>query len=244
MFEPLRRGATPELDPLKRSPYLAPDDDREQLVEPFRRMLDGRIRDPWMDHLNRAIRPRRRLVKEIRANALVPWIARQFPDVPVVVIIRQPWSVVRSRLNLGWEDQLDWYLRDESLLEASLGGDASDLRRLTDPVSRSLTQWMFESWAALTAETSPSVIVTPYEKLRVDAAELERVLSHSGQTWDDAVESAWAKKSRTTAKPVADTRPAAAPEAARRTEMLELLERFGLPEAFAGDPPITPGRAS
>ncbi len=234
LFEPLRPGVTPSLDVLKQTPSVALGSSADVAGEgAFRELVEGRLRDPWTDHLNRAWRPRRRLIKEVRGNALVPWMAARFPEVPIVLVVRHPVAVVDSRTTLGWPDQLAWYLDDEHLVRAVPDDAVEAVRALRDPWRRAVAQWMFETWVPLAATEAPNLFVASYEVLQEDRAAVRRVLEHVGQRWDDDVEAALARRSRTTVtrSPTASRRPRPDPDALSFVD--ELLVAFGLSGHFS-----------
>ena len=47
------------------------------------------------------------MVKAVRANLMLGWLRRNFPEVPQVLIIRHPCAVVSSWLQLGWTADQD-----------------------------------------------------------------------------------------------------------------------------------------
>jgi hypothetical protein len=45
---------------------------------------------------------RRRIIKEIRSNLMLRWLAGISPCTPVVLLVRHPLAVAASWLQLGW----------------------------------------------------------------------------------------------------------------------------------------------
>jgi hypothetical protein len=64
--------------------------------------LDGSLRSSWMDRMNRTHRATRRVVKDVRTIAILPWIVDNFPTVPMVLLLRHPVAVAHSLIELGW----------------------------------------------------------------------------------------------------------------------------------------------
>lgn len=122
MFEPLAPQAVPAGVEVPVFPCLRPDERQPALEAHLRRVFDGRIRDPWIDKQPVACRPRGRLVKSVRASFMLGWLAGVFPDLVIVFVTRDPWSVVRSRIDVGWDPGPDLraLLGQPALLE-SLG---------------------------------------------------------------------------------------------------------------------------
>ena len=79
VFEPLRPNRVPVAKAFANGQYLRRADTDPRYLDPMRAILTGRVRNPWADHLNHVVVARRRLVKEIRANLLAPWLVERFP---------------------------------------------------------------------------------------------------------------------------------------------------------------------
>jgi len=66
------------------------------------RALDGSLRSLWMDQMNQTRAAVRRVVKDVRTIAILPWIVDAFPEVPTVLLLRHPVAVAHSIIELGW----------------------------------------------------------------------------------------------------------------------------------------------
>lgn len=129
LFEPLAPQAAPAGVQIPVFPCLRPDERHPTLEAHLRRVFDGRIRDPWVDKQPVTCRPRGRLVKSVRASFMLGWLARAFPDLVFVFVTRDPWSVVRSRIDVGWDPGPDLrILLGEPMLLASLGPPGDRVR--------------------------------------------------------------------------------------------------------------------
>jgi hypothetical protein len=197
IFEPLRPDTVPQMSVFSDGQYLRPGADAPPQRRAMSDLLNGRIRNPWSDHLNRVVVPRRRLVKEIRGNLLVPWILEQFPGTPVVLIVRHPLAVAMSRRSLGWKEHLGTSLVQPDLVADHLTGVADELGSLTDPLQRQVAQWSIENLVPLRMTTPEQLCVVSYEELILEpAAAAERVLGHLGQASDGELAAALSRPSR------------------------------------------------
>ncbi|MCG6984617.1 MAG: sulfotransferase [Thiocapsa sp.] len=120
----------------------------------------------------------RLLVKCIRANLLLGWIASRF-DARVLLLVRHPAAVVESKLRLGgrsWDPAriLDVYKRDENL-PALGGGRYVDLlhKDLTDAEALALV-WCIENQVPMAEARENGYLLVHYEDLVGDG----------GQIWD------------------------------------------------------------
>lgn len=131
MFEPLAPQAVPAGVQIPVFPCPRPDEPMPALEAHLRRVFDGRIRDPWIDKQPVTCRPCGRLVKSVRASFMLDWLSRTFPDLVVVFVTRDPWSVVRSRIDVGWDPGPDLRtLLDQSSLIEALGPLADRMREV------------------------------------------------------------------------------------------------------------------
>lgn len=192
VFEPLRADRVPLARAFANGQYLRPDTTDPRYVEPMTTILTGRLRNPWADHLNHVVVARRRLVKEIRANLLVPWLVQRFPDMPIVVLVRHPLAVAVSRRELGWSDHLDDALAQPALVADHLTGTQREvLTGLTDPFARTVAQAGLETLVPLRMTGPQQVLSVTYEGLvREPRVHAERVLAHVGQQPDAALDAA------------------------------------------------------
>lgn len=102
-----------------------------------------------VDRFNESFLVRRRLVKEIRANVLLPWLHSVFPDVPIVLILRHPCAVALSRLSLRWGTTLDDFLSQPALMDDYLHPIEADIRGATEPFDRHIFMWCIENYVPL-----------------------------------------------------------------------------------------------
>lgn len=107
IFEPLSiehvRGArTAGLDWQN---FRAPDEDWPEGRAFIGRVLGGEVLTPWTASamsLRQTASVRRWVIKMVRANQMLGWIARNFSTKPAALIIRHPCAVLASRESRGW----------------------------------------------------------------------------------------------------------------------------------------------
>jgi hypothetical protein len=77
--------------------------------------IAGAMRGPWLDQLNRCHVVERSVVKDVRALGVAGVVAEQLPGTPIVILVRNPFAVARSVLELGWTstDDADHAYLDE-----------------------------------------------------------------------------------------------------------------------------------
>jgi hypothetical protein len=107
------------------------------------------------------------LVKCIRANLMLPWIARHL-DCRIVLVVRHPGAVIESELRSGWNPSfaLERFRNDSRLHELTNGRYVSLLARTLSHVEALATRWVIENQWVTESATASGITVVHYEKLR------------------------------------------------------------------------------
>jgi hypothetical protein len=123
IFEPFNRDLVSYYRQFHYFQYMRPGTEDHELYDFAHKVLRGEIRDPWIDRRNERIYSHIRLVKEIRANLALRWLHENFPQVPILFLIRHPCAVVLSRMELGWatDRDIEPFLSQPRLIEDHLG---------------------------------------------------------------------------------------------------------------------------
>ena len=104
IFDPLHRSTSrwaKQVVPDHGYPRLHPCDASPEMRDYLDAVLSMRKVSRWsLAHTSmRTVRDTDALVvKEVRANRMAGWLQRQYPDIPVIVVVRHPLSVVESML--------------------------------------------------------------------------------------------------------------------------------------------------
>ena len=187
IFEPFHPGKVGDFRGFGSKQYLRPGDRREEFLEPARRALTGELRSGWTDR-GGAPGSGRRLVKDIRANLLLGWLAENFPGMPIVLLMRHPCAVVSSRLALGWRDNLEEAMGQRELVEDHLLPIEGRIRSARDPFERHLFLWCIDNHVPLRQFSPGGVHLCFYENLLLDTEpELRRLFAFLGRDFDDGV---------------------------------------------------------
>jgi hypothetical protein len=186
VFEPFHPSKVQALAHFRTRQYLRPDDRRETFLGPARRVLTGGLRDPWTDRFHRGFLPRRRLIKDIRANLLLGWLGANFPGMPIVLLLRHPCAVVASRLALGWRDNLFGTMEQEDLVEDFLSPMETRIRAARDDFERHLFLWCIDNHVPMRQFEPGGIHLAFYENLLIHPkAELRRLFAFLGEDFDD-----------------------------------------------------------
>jgi len=164
-------------DPAKTEPELA---------RSVRRVLSGRVRGPYIDHVLLARLPRGRVIKDVHAANLLPWLRAHQPATPVVFVVRHPIAASLSRLRSDAFYALgDYVATPTGRADAERSPAATWLPRYdrwrehTEPLVRLVAEWCLENAYPLGREDDPGVALAFYESAVLDPeAELARLGEH------------------------------------------------------------------
>jgi len=210
IFEPFYAQMMPLCKDFRNRQYIRPDDRNPVFLEPAEKILSGRFHNAWTDYYNRRVVSAKRLVKDIRASLFLKWIHRQFPDVPIVLLIRHPFAVVHSRTVLNWHDDLTDLLDQKDLMSDYLVPYERYLRSSKDTFDRHLIRWCVENFVPLEQFGSSELHVAYYEEfcerpkeaigrlfsylgLSIDGRLFENLRRPSSQLYADRPHAGWRK---------------------------------------------------
>jgi Sulfotransferase family len=174
LFEPFHPRWNPVEDrvPL----FLDPADSDPRVREAVARVLSGRVRKRQVDQVLAARLPRSRVVKDIHTTNLAPWFRAQFPEVPVVYVVRHPIASSLSRLKAGrfygvsayMEEKHDGRLRAEESPAAEWLPLYDEYRAHDDPLVRQVAEWCLENAYPLSQIEDAGVALAYYENIVLD----------------------------------------------------------------------------
>ena len=94
MFEPFNPDQVEEYRPFHHFQDMRLDAKNADLLSFCSTMMRGELHGRWVDAQLAHLRPRLRLIKDIRPTLMLAWLKQQFPAVPVLV---RPAASVRGR---------------------------------------------------------------------------------------------------------------------------------------------------
>lgn len=179
--------------------YLPADDRSDPAGPTVKALLAGRIRSKWTDRYNRRALPERRLVKAIRVNLMLGWVARCCPGTTMLYAMRHPCAVVHSRVKLGWSTHLDQMLAQPALMRDHLEPYREIIERAeheADAWTRHATMWCIENAVPLRELSIGDAHILFYERFcdRFDE-EVQALFDYLGTAVPDGVERARRKHS-------------------------------------------------
>jgi hypothetical protein len=188
IHEPLRPDRLRVTSGFRPRHYLRPNDQDPDCLRAMRTILSGRARSIWTDKYNRKVLPAKRLIREVRGNQLLPWIHRNFPDMPMILLLRHPCAVASSQLKWGreWPVKLERFLAEGALVEDLLGPFVDEIAGAKDEFERHVLGWAIENYVPLRTFGAGEIHVAFYERFCVEPAEeLARLFQFLGRPQDE-----------------------------------------------------------
>lgn len=241
MFEPFTARHVPEVGAFRNRQYLRPTDDDPAFVEPARAVVEGRIRNRWVDYYNHRLVARKRLIKDIRANLFLKWLDVHFPGMPIVLLLRHPLAVAASRLRHTWSNDLLDFLRQDALMADHLEPHRRLLETTHDPFEQHVLQWCVENWIPLRQFKRGEIHLAFYEHFSVDPrGEIGRLFAFLGKPFPESILERVERPSRMAWRGNAARAPIGDPDAWRPyvspdevTRSLGILAKFGFDAVYS-----------
>jgi hypothetical protein len=224
--------------------YLRPDEQVPELVAIADRVVSGRLRTGWTDRFNNRLFANKRLIKDVRTNLMLKWLYRNFPGMPIILLIRHPCAVVHSYRREGWHGAVEHLLSQPRLIEDFLAPYQDEVRAARTPFERATYIWCVETLVPLKQFRPGEALIVFYEHLVVEPErEIDRMFSFLGTGYGSEIFGRLERPSLTTRNAslgpggqgrLEGWRKGIDPGETRR--ILEIVRRFGLDAIYADDP--------
>jgi len=239
VFEPFHSQKVKEWEGFNSRQYIRENDDDPKIHSSVEKILGGDLRNSWADGYNRKFLCKKRIVKEIRANLMLKYIQKNFPESPILFLVRHPCAVALSRMRLGWDrwdTDLAMFLSQEPLMEDYLGDFKGTLKNCSTPFEKEICFWAVENYVPLRQFSPGEILFVSYERLVMEPEkEFDRIFTYLSIEHDESVWKSVHRNTRTTwrKKPIVDReeRVAEWKKELKDEEIgtaLEILGRFGL----------------
>jgi hypothetical protein len=186
IFEPFWGSAVGVSRDITRGRFIDPESRDLALNHLLRMVLSGRVRNLWVDRENPSRLPRGRVIKDCWGINLAPYLARHFPEVPLILLLRHPVATAHSVMALGWGDELESILNQRGLIPDQFAAQAPLIECVLaserPSVPSLVLRWCLENAIPLNLLSRGSAHVVFYEDLtRSGPSELERLAVFLGE---------------------------------------------------------------
>jgi hypothetical protein len=178
--------------------YIRPNSLNNHYHKQIKIILHGKIQSSWSDRDSQLYIYKRRVIKDIRANLFMAYIALNWPDIKVVWITRNPIDVIKSQIKMnqeGWDFNwsADNVMTQQYLLEDWLSPFLSKLLSAKSLYEKLTHKWCIETYIPhnQNVENLANVLKVNYENLIKGKNEWDKIAKFLiGKMWEkDRLES-------------------------------------------------------
>jgi hypothetical protein len=178
IHEPLNPHNVPEVSFFKERESRAMVENNPKYRNALKAILSADFRGTRYTNTGSSLVYAGRIIKLVRANHYLDYVSSLIPDTPIIVIMRNPFSCIASRIHLGWpvpdhsnsiKDMI--HLLSEEQLKAYKDSDSL--------VSQLAVSWCLDNFMLLRNVDHPNFMFVCYEDILVNpGVEMTRILSH------------------------------------------------------------------
>lgn len=203
MFEPFNPEKVRGFRQFHYFQYMRPAERNSELHSYCQTIFSGNIRHGWIDREISLLKPRYRLIKEIRANLFLKWINTEFPEIPLLFIIRHPCAVVLSRMKLDWatDSDIEPFLAQSKLIEDFLKDKWDVIKQAETVEEKHALIWCISNLVPLRQFSPNTLNVVFYENLILQPEiEIPRLFQAINLPYKDTIFTQTGKPSTTTVR--------------------------------------------
>ena len=182
IFEPFKQEKVKLAADFIYPTYVDPSDTSESISVSMHKILTGRVRSWWTDKPNEKIITTQRLIKDIYTNLMLGWIKKHYPEIPVILLIRNPFATIESwmRSEWGYLNPKKRVMAQRSLLEPLVPENVfCNYERATSPLINHFYNWCINYYIPLKTLSDNEIFVTFYENyLEHPEVEVKKIFSY------------------------------------------------------------------
>ncbi len=186
MFEPFHPKTVDSMSFLKPHLYMRPQDSHSKLENAAKEIFCGKFIHPSVDPAVRSLTFSGLLIKDIFANLFSYWASRFFPDLKIILLIRNPFSVALSkynRQNWFWMTDPSEFLKQPKLCEDYLSPFDDIIQKTSreaDYITCQILIWSIINYVPLMQFSPNQIHVAFYEKIYANPNdEVSGIIAHT-----------------------------------------------------------------
>lgn len=200
LFEPFNPDLVPEYRNFNYFQYMRPGTENPEFHAFARKVFTGEIRNRWIDRQNERIHSEYRIIKEIRINLALKWLHDNFPEAPILFLLRHPCAVTASRMELNWatDRDIEPFLSQPDLVEDHLAPYMEIIKHAKTDEEKHAVIWCVSNLVPLRQFQPNEIRIVYYERLCIQPEiELPAVFASIGQSYRDTERDAVNRPSQT-----------------------------------------------
>ncbi|SRR6266498_354964 len=181
IFEPFKYDTVGLAKNFVHPVYILPENRDETFLKPLETIVTGKIRTAWTDKDNRKFIAKDRLIKDIRTNLFLNWIRSIYTDLPIILLIRNPFAVIESWTRAGWVPDRPYkrILEQEESISPLLPGGVFELYKSgSTHLEKNFYIWCINNYIPLQKAKENNYHITYYENYFLNPESETRALFH------------------------------------------------------------------
>jgi hypothetical protein len=229
LFETFNRRFVSLISHLSGRQYINPKVSNGKLYDSFKQIASGSYNNSWINSHNKNLFPKKRMLKEIAINLMLKWIKVNFSEIPIIYIIRNPYSIAKSRMKLNWGCSFHDFTSQKDLMKDHLYAFEDLIFDNTlSMFEKNILYWCIEQYIPLIQLEQGDACIVFYENLVHNPKdEILKVANFLGLDNKELSNLNFQKTSRTTSL------KAQKKEDYKIGRSQEILERFGLDKIYS-----------
>ncbi len=190
IFEPFWADKVDICRQFKPQQYLRPDNQDPYFLETTKTILSGKLRNKWTDKYHRTFIANKRLIKDIRANLFLKWMHVNFPEMPIVFLLRHPCAVAGSQLRKqNWIPSLEEeYFAQETLVADFLNPFREEIKKAQTHFEKIVFRWCIQNYVPLKQFERGEIHLAFYEHFcETPKSEIDKLFSFLGKNYDETI---------------------------------------------------------
>jgi hypothetical protein len=201
LFEPFNPDLVHEYRGFRYFQYMRLGTENPEFHAFAHKIFTGEIRNRWIDRQNERVHSEYRLIKEIRINLALKWLHDNFPEVPILFLLRHPCAVAASRMELDWatDSDIEPFLSQPDLIKDHLAPYMEIIKNANTDEEKHAVIWSVSNLVPLKQFQPDEIKIVYYENLCTQPEiELPAIFAAIGQSYRDAKNEAVNRPSQTT----------------------------------------------
>lgn len=202
VFEPFKHDIVKPARPFVYPTFIPPDIKNYGHSKAVDLILKGNIRGAWVDKDNRKVVASKRLIKDIRTNLMLGWISNNYPELPIILLVRNPFATIESWMRAKWPHEIPKkrILEQADLLSPFLPQGVLEIYATSDaPLANHLFNWCINYYIPLMNARKNHIHVTVYENYITNPEnEIKKLFNYLNTPFNDKVLNVCHQLSRTT----------------------------------------------
>ncbi|MFC2159323.1 sulfotransferase domain-containing protein [Actinomycetota bacterium] len=174
MFEPFHPTRVDYCQILKNKSYISTENKDEELINLFKFVLSGRIRSLRINRYNTRWISKKRIIKEVTGNLFLKWLKINFPQVPIILLMRHPFSVAVSKIKLNFSNpdkEIEILFSQEKLVNDYLIDYRMIAKNLNSIFEKYVFIWCVENYIPIRQFRKDEIYISFYENLCLKSIE-------------------------------------------------------------------------